>query len=179
MGDLTCTKNKKKINCSKLLKIFSSCYTKYRSIAFDVKENQNVISFVYYYFVKKNQSELSYVLVSLYIETQPIRIQHFLRVNCFSFLKNVKHYLNNVYKKHLNFLELFYKKKEKNPIEFLIDEIDVDSYFFRNFLDVYVVQNTVIRQVKVYLEKLTRSKSVLLIHILRIKASNLQLNYTS
>ena len=48
-------------------------------------------------------------------------------------------------KKHLNFLELLYKKKEKIPIDFLIDEIDVESYFFHNFLDVYVVQNRVLR----------------------------------
>ena len=48
-------------------------------------------------------------------------------------------------KKHLRFLELLYKKKEKNPIDFLIDEIDVDSYFFHNFLDVFIVQNRVIR----------------------------------
>ena len=31
---------------------------------------------------------------------------------------------------HLSFLELLYKKKEKIPIDFFIDEIDVDSYFF-------------------------------------------------
>ena len=31
------------------------------------------------------------------------------------------------FKKHLNFLEFIYKKKEKIPIDFLIDEIDVDS----------------------------------------------------
>ena len=43
--------------------------------------------------------------------------------------------------KHLNFLELLYKKKESIPCDFLIDEIYVDSYFFHNFLDVYVVQN--------------------------------------
>ena len=45
-------------------------------------------------------------------------------------------------KKHLNFLKLLYKKKENIPCDFLIDEIDVDSldsYFFHNFLDVYVV----------------------------------------
>ena len=48
-------------------------------------------------------------------------------------------------KKHLNFLELLYKKKENIPCDFLIDEIDVDSYFFYNFLDVYVVQNRVLR----------------------------------
>ena len=48
-------------------------------------------------------------------------------------------------KKQLSFLELLYKKKEKIPIDFLIDEIDVDSYFFHNFLDVFIVQNRVIR----------------------------------
>ena len=48
-------------------------------------------------------------------------------------------------KKHLNFLELLYKKKENIPCDFLIDEIDVDSYFFHNFLDVYVVQNILLR----------------------------------
>ena len=48
-------------------------------------------------------------------------------------------------KKHLNFLELLYKKKENIPCDFLIDAIDVDSYFFRNFLDVYFVQNRVLR----------------------------------
>ena len=48
-------------------------------------------------------------------------------------------------KKLLSFLELLYKKKEKIPIDFLIDEIDVDSYFFHNFLDVFIVQNRIIR----------------------------------
>ena len=47
--------------------------------------------------------------------------------------------------KHLNFLELLHKEKEKIPCDFLIDEIDVDSYFFHNFLDVFIVQNRVIR----------------------------------
>ena len=45
----------------------------------------------------------------------------------------------------MSFLELLYKKKDKIPIDFLIDEIDVDSYFFHNFLDVFIVQNRVIR----------------------------------
>ena len=48
-------------------------------------------------------------------------------------------------KKHLSFLELPYKKKEKIPIDFLMDEIDVDSNFFHNFLDIFIVQNRVIR----------------------------------
>ena len=48
----------------------------------------------------------------------------------------------------MNFLELLYKKKENFPCDFLIDEIDVDFYFFHNFLDVYVVQNRVLRLIK-------------------------------
>ena len=48
-------------------------------------------------------------------------------------------------KKYSNFLELLYKKKENIPCDFLIDEIDVESYFFKNFLDVYVVQNRILR----------------------------------
>ena len=48
-------------------------------------------------------------------------------------------------KKHLNFLELLYKKKANIPCDFLIDEIDVDSYSFHNFLNFYVVQNRVLR----------------------------------
>ena len=48
-------------------------------------------------------------------------------------------------KKHLNFFELLFKKKENIPCDFLNDEIDVDSYFFHNFLDVFVVQNRVLR----------------------------------
>ena len=45
----------------------------------------------------------------------------------------------------MNFLELLYKKKENILCDFLIDEIDVDSYFFHNFLEVYIVQKRVIR----------------------------------
>ena len=48
-------------------------------------------------------------------------------------------------KKQLNLLELLYKKKENIPYDLLIDEIDLDSYFFHNFLDVYFVQNRVLR----------------------------------
>ena len=47
-------------------------------------------------------------------------------------------------KKHLKFLELLYKKKEKFQYNFF-DEIDVHSYFFHNFLDVFIVQNRVNR----------------------------------
>ena len=66
-------------------------------------------------------------------------------MKCSSFFKNFNQYLKNVYQKTLSFLELLYKKKEKIPIDFLIGELDVDSYFFYIFLDVYVVQNRVLR----------------------------------
>ena len=45
--------------------------------------------------------------------------------------------------KLLNFFELLHRKKDKSPLDFLIDEIDVDSYFFHNFLDVYMVRNVI------------------------------------
>ena len=81
-------------------------------------------------------------------------------------------------KKHLNFLELLYKKKENIPCDFLIDEIDVDSYFFHNYLDVYIVQNRVIRLSKGLFRETYSIKEFFLIHILRIKAINLLLSYT-
>ena len=82
-------------------------------------------------------------------------------------------------KKHLNFLELLHKKKENILYDFLIDEIDADScFFFQMFLDVYVVQIEFYEKLKVFSGKLTQSKSLLLIHILRIKAINLLLSYT-
>ena len=66
LGDL---KSPKKIrlfiltlNSSKLLKIFSSSCTKYKAIVFKVKENQNEMSFIYYYLEQINQSELSFLL---------------------------------------------------------------------------------------------------------------------
>ena len=49
-------------------------------------------------------------------------------------------------KKHLNFLEFFYKKKENIPCDFLFDEIDVDSYFFHNFLDVLRLSKGLFRE---------------------------------
>ena len=81
----------------------------------------------------------------MFVRNQPIRIQHFLKMNCLSFFKIINHSLKNVYRKLFEFSQVIYKKKEKIPIDFLIDEIDVDSYFFHNFLDVYAVQNRVIR----------------------------------
>ena len=73
-------------------------------------------------------------------------------------------------KKHLNFLELLYKKKEKIPCDFLIDEIDIDAYFFHNFLDLYVFQNRVFGLSKGLFKETYSIKDLFLIHILRIKA---------
>ena len=88
---------------------------------------------------------MSIFLVTLFCGNQLIRVQHFQKNELFIFLKNLSHYLKKSIKNYLSFLELLYKKKEKIPIDFLIDEIDVGSYFFHNFLDVFIVQNRVIR----------------------------------
>ena len=81
---------------------------------------------------------------------------------------------------HLNFLELLYKKKENIPCDFLIDEIDVDSYFFHNFSDVYIVQNRVIRLSNGLFRETYSIKEFFFayFHILRIKAINILLSYT-
>ena len=46
-----------------------------------------------------------------------------------------------------------YKKIEKTPIEFLIDEIDFDSSLFQKFLNVFIVQNIVLRLSKRLIRK--------------------------
>ena len=112
------------------MKKISSSYTKNRAIAFNVIENQNEMSFIYYYIEKINQLELCILLETLFVGNQPIRIQPFLKVNCLLFSKkNFNHFiiLKMSIKNYLSFLGLLYKKKEKVPIDFLIDEIDVDS----------------------------------------------------
>ena len=76
-------------------------------------------------------------------------------------------------KKHLNFFESLYKKTEKIPLDFLIDEIDVDSFFSQFFK---IFQNIVFRLSKGLFGKFAQSKSLLLIHKLRIKVLNLRLN---
>ena len=53
--------------------------------------------------------------------------------------------MKNVYQKTFELPRVTLQEKRKIPIDFLIDEIDVDSYFFHNFLDVFIVQNRVIR----------------------------------
>ena len=63
----------------------------------------------------------------------------------FIFSKNLSHYLKNVYQKTFELPRVTLYEKRKIPIDFLIDEIDVDAYFFHNFLDVFIVQNRVIR----------------------------------
>ena len=53
--------------------------------------------------------------------------------------------MKNFYQNNSSFLQLLYQKKEKFPIDFLIDEIDVDPFFFLIFLDVFIVQNRINR----------------------------------
>ena len=48
-------------------------------------------------------------------------------------------------KNHLQILEKIYKRKEGIPDSNKIDEIDVDSYFFYNFLDIFTKSNRIIR----------------------------------
>ena len=69
----------------------------------------------------------------------------FWKWSVYHFLKTLIIIWKMSIKKHMIFLELLYKKKEKIRIDFLIDETDVDSYFFHNCLDVYVVRNRVLR----------------------------------
>ena len=53
-------------------------------------------------------------LVTMFVGNQPIRIHQFLKVNCVSFLKKLQSlFEKRLPKKHLNFLELLYKKKER------------------------------------------------------------------
>ena len=47
-------------------------------------------------------------------------------------------------KNHLQFLEKIYKRKEGIADAYRVDEIDVDSYFFYNFLDVFTQNNRII-----------------------------------
>ena len=70
------------------------------------------------------------------------------------------------------------KKKRKFPCDFLIDEIDLDSYFFHNLLDNRIVQNRALQLSRGLIRKFTQSKSLILNHALTMKDSNLLLYYT-
>ena len=48
-------------------------------------------------------------------------------------------------KNHLQLLEKIYKRKEGIADAYRVDKIDVDSYFFYNFLDVFTQNNRIIR----------------------------------
>ena len=48
-------------------------------------------------------------------------------------------------KNHLKILEKIYKRKEGIPDAHKVDEIDVGSYFFNNFLDIFTKSNRLIR----------------------------------
>ena len=72
------------------------------------------MSFIYFLLEKINQSELSIILVTLFVGNQPIRIQHFLKVNCLLFLKNLNHYLKNVYHKTFELPRVTFQEKRIN-----------------------------------------------------------------
>ena len=57
--------------------------------------------------------------------------------------------MKKIYQKTFKFPRYTLQKKQKIQLDFLIDEIDVDSYYFHSFLDVFVVQNRVLRLSKV------------------------------
>ena len=122
------------MNASENLNKLSSSYTKYSVIGLTQKKIRLKKHFICCCLRKINQSELSTVLVSLFNQDQPIRVHHFLKT-VYDFSKTLEKICKVAIKKQLNFLDLLYKNKEKIPIDFLIDENDVDSYFSYNFLD--------------------------------------------
>ena len=63
------------------MKLISSSYTKCRAIAFNVKDYQNKLSFICCFVSKIKQSELSFFPLIMFVQDQPIKIQHFLKVN--------------------------------------------------------------------------------------------------
>ena len=89
-----------------------------------------------WFFWKINQSEMNILLVILFVfvGSQPIRIQHFLKKNFLSNFKNLNRYLKNVYQKNLTFLELLYKNKKFQLIFLLMKKM----LNLHNFLDVFL-----------------------------------------
>ena len=59
------------------------------------------------------------------------------------------------------FFELLYKKREKIPTDFLIDEIDIDSYFSHKFWTFFFVQFRVTRLSKGLFRKTYSTKEVI------------------
>ena len=53
--------------------------------------------------------------------------------------------MKNDNQKTFEFPRATLQEKRKVPVDFFFDEKDVDSFFFHNFLDVFIVQNRVIR----------------------------------
>ena len=81
-----------------------------------------------------------------------LKINDFILCNCFLIL--IFFYINRVLreillickiKNHLQLLERIYKRKEGIADAYKVDEIDVDSYFFYNFLDICVQNDRIIR----------------------------------
>ena len=70
------------------------------------------MSFINFYSEKIIQSELSFLFLSLFDGSQPIRIQHFLKVNCLLFLENLNS--KTVYQKTFEFPRVIFQEKRKN-----------------------------------------------------------------
>ena len=117
---------------------------------------------------------LSILLVAMFFGNQQIRIQHFLKVNCVSFLKKFQSLFEKCLSKHIwKFFSYFTKK---NPIVFLIDEKDVDSFFHVFWF--FFVKYRIIRLSKGLLRETYSIKEFTFEPKLSIKASNWRLNYT-
>ena len=65
-----------------------------------------------------NNQNWTFFLVTLFVRNQPIRIQHFLKVTCLSFLKSFNHYLKKFYQKTFELPRVTLKEKRKNSTWF-------------------------------------------------------------
>ena len=111
-------------------------------------------------------------------EDQPIRIElcfsitvywkstnqnpAFSKTELFIFFKNLNQFLKKVYQKTFEPSRVTLQEKEKIPNYFLIDEIDVNSYFFHTFFDVFIVKNRVFRLSKVLFKETYSIKDITL-----------------
>ena len=82
--------------------------------------------------------------MDFFFQNQPIRIEYFEKDQLLIF-KTFLSLFEKRLLKTLDFLRVTLKENGKNSIDFLIDKIDVELYFFHNFLDVYIVQNRFLR----------------------------------
>ena len=80
------------------MKFISSSYTKYRAVAFNVKENPNEIRF--FAFVRENQPiRIEYSFSNTVCWKSTNQNSAFLKVNCLIFLTNLNYYLKIVNQK--------------------------------------------------------------------------------